>query len=34
MRARPTRTERTRYVWSPRTSFIIGRLTRSFRDKP
>ncbi len=33
MRVRPTRTERTRYVWSPRTSFIIGRMTRGFRDK-
>lgn len=33
MRVRPTRAERTRYVWSPRTSFIVGRLTRGFRDK-
>ncbi|QYX57915.1 MFS transporter [Roseovarius sp. SCSIO 43702] len=32
-RVRPTRTDRTRYVWSPRTSFIIGRLTRQSRDK-
>ncbi|QIE45287.1 MFS transporter [Pseudohalocynthiibacter aestuariivivens] len=33
MRARPTRADRTRYVWSPRTSFIIGRLTRQSRDQ-
>ncbi|MEI4196655.1 MFS transporter [Roseovarius sp. E0-M6] len=33
MRARPTRSDRTRYVWSPRTSFIIGRLTGASRDK-
>ncbi|SLN22236.1 putative MFS-type transporter YcaD [Roseovarius albus] len=32
MRARPTRGDRTRYVWSPRTSFLIGRLTSSSRD--
>ena len=32
MRARPTREERTRYVWSPRTSFQIGRLTRQGRE--
>ncbi|WP_272010523.1 MFS transporter [Roseovarius sp. ZX-A-9] len=32
MRARPTRGYRTRYVWSPRTSFIIGRLTKQSRD--
>ncbi|THD76093.1 MFS transporter [Thalassobius vesicularis] len=31
MRARPTR-RRTRYVWSPRTSFLIGRLTSRSRD--
>ncbi len=33
MLARPTREDRTRYVWSPRTSFIIGRLTRQSRNK-
>ncbi len=33
MRVRPTKAQRTRYVWSPRTSFVIGRLTRGFRDK-
>lgn len=33
MRARPTRHRRTRYVWSPRTSFIIGRLTGQSRDR-
>lgn len=33
MRARPTRSDRTRYVWAPRTSFLIGRLTGQARDK-
>jgi hypothetical protein len=33
MRARPTRTGRTPYVYSPRTSFIIGRLLKRMRDK-
>jgi MFS family permease len=33
MRARPTRPKRTPYVWAPRTSFIIGRLTGNRRDK-
>ncbi|MFX0541929.1 MFS transporter [Roseovarius sp. S4756] len=33
MRVRPTKAARTRYVWSPRTSFIVGRLTQRFRDK-
>ena len=28
MRVRPTQDEKTRYVWLPRTSFTIGRLTR------
>ncbi len=28
MRARPTKGERTAYVWAPRTSFMIGRLLR------
>jgi hypothetical protein len=30
---RPTRTERTPYIYSPRTSFIIGRLLKRMRDK-
>ncbi|WP_371224017.1 MFS transporter [Roseovarius sp. 2305UL8-3] len=33
MRARPTKTERTRYIWAPRTSFVIGKLTGQTRDK-
>ena len=33
MRVRPTRTGRTPYVYSPRTSFIIGRLLKRMRDK-
>ena len=33
MRARPTRTERTLYIYAPRTSFIIGRLLKRLRDK-
>ncbi len=33
MRARPTVAERTRYIWAPRTSFTVGRLTRSFRER-
>jgi len=33
MRARATNTERTRYIWSLRTSFVIGRLTGASRDK-
>ncbi len=32
MRMRPGAAPRTRYVWSPRTSFIIGRLTKGSRD--
>ncbi|MFD3189492.1 MFS transporter [Sedimentitalea sp. HM32M-2] len=32
MRARPAPDRRTRYVYSPRTSFLIGRLTRRQRD--
>lgn len=32
MRARPTRTERTPYVYAPRTSFTVGRLFRRQRD--
>jgi hypothetical protein len=33
MRARPVAERRTAYVWSPRTSFLIGRLTGRSRDK-
>jgi MFS family permease len=33
MWARPTAKKKTRYIWSPRTSFTIGRLTGSSRDK-
>jgi MFS family permease len=32
MRVRPTSIERTRYVYAPRTSFLIGRLTKRGRD--
>jgi hypothetical protein len=32
MRARPTRSK-TPYVYAPRTSFLVGRLTRSNREK-
>lgn len=32
MRARPTRETRTRYVYAPRTSFLIGRLLRKQRE--
>lgn len=32
MRARPTATSRTAYVYAPRTSFIIGRLLRKDRE--
>ncbi|MDJ0824624.1 MAG: MFS transporter [Rhodobacter sp.] len=31
MRARPTRAERTSYIYAPRTSFLIGRLTARLR---
>ena len=34
MRKRPTTAQRTRYVYAPRTSFLIGRLTGQSRDKP
>ncbi len=34
MRARPTSTARTRYVYAPRTSFVIGRLLGRQREKP
>lgn len=33
MRMRPTRTERTPYVWAPRTSFVIGRLLGRSRTR-
>ncbi len=33
MRARPTRTERTAYIYAPRTSFLIGRLMGRLRDR-
>ncbi len=33
MRARPTRSDRTRYIYAPRTSFMIGRLTGRSRDE-
>lgn len=33
MRARPTAEERTPYIWSPRTSFVIGRLMGRSRDR-
>ncbi len=32
MNMRPGQAPRTRYVWSPRTSFVIGRLTKGSRD--
>lgn len=34
MRARPTPADRTPYTYAPRTSFVIGRLTRRNRSKP
>ncbi|MEM8774635.1 MAG: MFS transporter [Pseudomonadota bacterium] len=33
MLARPTSDKRTRYIWAPRTSFTIGRLTKDERSK-
>jgi MFS family permease len=33
MRARPAAGARTPYVWSPRTSFLIGRLTGRSRNR-
>lgn len=33
MRARPSAENRTRYVYAPRTSFLIGRLTGRSRDR-
>jgi len=33
MRARAAPTERTRYIYAPRTSFLIGRLTGRSRDR-
>ncbi len=34
MRARPAAPDRTRYIYAPRTSFLIGRLTGRQRKKP
>ncbi|WP_390913212.1 MFS transporter [Pseudosulfitobacter sp. SM2401] len=33
MRARPTREDKTRYIYAPRTSFLIGRLTGKSRKR-
>ena len=33
MRVRPTQTDRTAFVYAPRTSFVIGRLFGRFRDR-
>ncbi|MEM6941502.1 MAG: MFS transporter [Pseudomonadota bacterium] len=33
LRARPTRPDRTPYIYAPRTSFVIGRLLRRERDR-
>ena len=33
MKVRRTRDDRTPYIWSPRTSFTLGRLTDRLRDK-
>lgn len=33
MRKRPTTTQRTRYIYAPRTSFLIGRLTGQSRER-
>ena len=33
MRMRPGAETRTAYIWSPRTSFLIGRLTGRSRDR-
>jgi len=33
MRARPTSTDRTRYIWAPRTSFISGWMTARSRSR-
>ncbi len=34
MLARPTVEDRTRYVYAPRTSFTVGRITKRQREKP
>ena len=34
MRVRPTQDQKTSYVWLPRTSFTIGRLTRNDEEDP
>ncbi len=33
MRTRPTKDERTNYIYSPRTSFTVGKLLSRFRDR-
>ena len=33
MRARPTQSDRTRYIYAPRTSFVIGRLLGRQRER-
>jgi len=33
MRRRPTRPDRTAYVYTPRTSFVVGRIIGRFRDR-
>ena len=33
MRVRPTRAQRTRYIYAPRTSFLVGRLLGREREK-
>ena len=33
MTDRPTRAERTPYVYAPRTSFTVGRLLKRIRDR-
>jgi MFS family permease len=33
MLVRPTTGDRTRYIWAPRTSFVIGRLTGASRNR-
>ena len=33
MRARPAPSDRTRYTYAPRTSFLVGRLTRRSRER-
>ena len=33
LRARPTKQKRTRYIYAPRTSFVIGRLMGRSRER-